>query len=567
MKHALRHFSFLLATATAAIAGQPGEGNPPPAAVERWQDARFGMFIHWGPVSLKGTEIGWSRGAQVPTEEYDNLYKQFNPVQFDADTWVATAKAAGMKYLVLTTKHHDGFCLWDTKLTDHNIMNTPFKRDVVKELSEACRKQDMKFGVYYSTCDWYSPLFPLGSPGGKTQKSHPDLDAYDTYLRGQTRELLSNYGPIFTIWFDVPQSYDSKWGIPMVAGLRKLQPDIMVNSRAYSLAGHANDIAHAPVGDYATPEQKIGGFDMNRPWETCMTLCRQWAWKPNDQMKSAKECIATLVRTNGGNGNLLFNVGPMPDGRIEPRQVERLKEMGAWLQKHGESIYGTRGGPWKPTGSLASTRKGDKVYVHILDDAHGSIELRALPVAVKSARILNGPTVPNATKDGLLTLQLPAGSTDPIDTVVELTLAGNAMNIPPMSVVSNGLIDAEAKATASVELTGYEAAKAFDGDPETRWATPAGTKECSMEIDLGKMTTFSRIEISEAFATPTSRVKKFELQSENAGTWTSFHTGTSLGNYFTATFPAVSARKIRLHVLDATEGPTISEVRISHPSK
>src|SRR6478752_6454191 len=138
-----------------------------PAAITKWQDARFGMFIHWGPVSLKGTEIGWSRGAQVPVEEYDNLYKQFNPTKFNADEWVAIAKAAGMKYIVLTAKHHDGFCLWDTKQTDYNIMNTPFHRDVVKELSAACKKAGIAFGTYYSTCDWHHPDFPLTSPGGK----------------------------------------------------------------------------------------------------------------------------------------------------------------------------------------------------------------------------------------------------------------------------------------------------------------------------------------------------------------------------------------------------------------
>ena len=161
--------------ATALAADEPASktsGKSPawepaqPEAIQRWRDMRFGMFIHWGPVSLKGTEIGWSRGAQVPIAEYDNLYKQFNPKKFDADQWAAIAKAAGMKYIVLTTKHHDGFCLWDTKHTDYNIMNTPFQRDVVKELAAACRKQGIAFGTYYSVCDWHHPDFPLTSPGG-----------------------------------------------------------------------------------------------------------------------------------------------------------------------------------------------------------------------------------------------------------------------------------------------------------------------------------------------------------------------------------------------------------------
>ena len=159
------------AAATLKPAGKTPAWQPAkPEAIERWQDMRFGMFIHWGPVSLKGTEIGWSRGSQIPIAEYDSLYKQFNPTQFNADQWVAIAKSAGMKYIVLTTKHHDGFCLWDTKLTDYNIMNTPFHRDVVKELAAACKKQGIAFGTYYSVCDWHHPDFPLTSPGGKTKR-------------------------------------------------------------------------------------------------------------------------------------------------------------------------------------------------------------------------------------------------------------------------------------------------------------------------------------------------------------------------------------------------------------
>ncbi|MES2995269.1 MAG: alpha-L-fucosidase [Verrucomicrobiota bacterium] len=435
MKHLIP--SALLLFASTVFAGQPGEGTPPPEAVKHWQDARFGMFIHWGPVSLKGTEIGWSRGKEVPIEEYDNLYKQFNPTKFNADEWVAIAKAAGMKYLVLTTKHHDGFCLWDSKLTDYDIMSTPFKRDIVKELAAACKKGGIDFGAYYSTCDWRHPAFPLGSPGGNSKNPNPDMDAYDKYLRGQTAELLTHYGPISTLWFDMPQVYTAKWGIPMVAGLRQLQPNVLVNSRAYALPGHRN-ITHAPVGDYGTPEKHIGAFNMERPWESCMTLCEQWAWKPNDKMKSIKECLQTLIRANGGNGNLLFNVGPMPDGRIEPRQVERLKEMGDWLKTRGESVYGTRGGPWIVTKNIASTRKGDKIYVHLFDFTGDSIALTALPVTVKSARMLNGSAITHESKDGTLRLVIPKDAIDPIDTVIELTIEGNALDLAPLPALING---------------------------------------------------------------------------------------------------------------------------------
>ena len=406
-----------------ALSAAPKDATPvSPAALTRWQDARFGMFIHWGPVSLKGTEIGWSRGSQVPIEEYDNLYKQFNPVKFNADEWVAVAKAAGMKYMVLTTKHHDGFCLWDTKQTDYNIMNSPFKRDVVKELAAACKKGGIAFGAYYSTTDWHHPDFPLTSPGGNVVKEKSNLEAYTTYLNAQTKELLTNYGPLITLWYDVPQQFDAARGQRVINSARAIQPNIVINNRT-----------GAP-GDYDTPEQQIGGFKIDRPWETCMTICSQWAWKPNDTMKSLEECLHTLIRTNGGDGNLLFNVGPQPDGEIEARQTERLKEMGAWLTTHGESLYGTRGGPWKPTANLVSTRKGNTIYLHVLGHQEGPIKIKALPVAIRSAKLLHGAGVPITTRDGMLTLDIPADAREPIDTILVLTVSGSAMKLDPISV-------------------------------------------------------------------------------------------------------------------------------------
>jgi alpha-L-fucosidase len=527
-----------------------------PAAIKNWQDTRFGMFIHWGPVALKGTEIGWSRGAQVPVEEYDNLYKSFNPTKFNADEWVAVAKAAGMKYMVLTTKHHDGFCLWDTKATDYNIMNTPFKRDVVKELAEACKKGGIAFGTYYSTCDWHHPDFPLTSPGGKIVREKSDLDAYTEYLKTQTKELLTNYGPLFTLWYDVPQKFDAKRGAGVIKMARAIQPDIVINNRT----GHP--------GDYDTPEQRIGGFQIDRPWETCMTICNQWAWKPNDKMKSLKECIQTLIRTNGGDGNLLFNVGPQPDGLIEDRQVERLKEMGAWLAKNSEAVYGTRGGPWKPSSHMVSTRKGDKIYLHLLNKVDGPVSVTALPVAIKSAKLLNGPAIKTTTADGSLSIEVPANSWDAIDTIVELTIEGDAMDIAPLKPSTRSSIPG-AKASASTIYQNdpqFSADMVLDGDPESRWATPEGTKQSWLQIDFARETTFNGINIEEAHAGHSSRVKKFELQKMDGSAWTTFHKGNALGAHFKASFEPVTTRAIRLNILDAGDGPTISEIQLETPA-
>lgn len=403
-------------------ASAPVAAPPTDAAIANWRAKRFGMFIHWGPVSLTGKEIGWSRGKETPIEKYDNLYKIFNPTKFNADEWVTIAKAAGMRYIVLTTKHHDGFCLWDTKLTDYNIMNTPFKRDVVKELAEACKKQGIEFGAYYSTCDWYHPDFPLTSPGGEVRREKSDIDSYNKYLLGQIEELITKYGPLITIWNDVPQEFKGR-GVPTINLVRKLQPDILINNRT------------GDGGDYDTPEQKIGGFNMDRPWESCMTVSAHnaWAWGgSNDGVKSLEACLRMLILGNGGDGNILLNVGPTPEGIIAPEQVNRLKDVGDWLAKYGESLMETRGGPYKPTTDFACTRKDKTIYLHFLKRSGDVIKLPSLPAKIVSAKLLTGGDVKTIQTGTELSLTLAPKDPKEIDTIVELTLDGSAMDIAPI---------------------------------------------------------------------------------------------------------------------------------------
>ncbi len=431
------------------LASNAAENKPAPAPapyperLQWWADARFGMFIHWGPVSLKGTEIGWSRGEQVPAAEYDQLYQQFNPTNFNAGQWVKIAKQAGMKYIVLTTKHHDGFCLWDTKLTDYDIMNTPFHRDVTKELAKACRQQGLVFCAYHSICDWRHPDYPLGSPGGKSTKPDANMDRYNQYLKDQLSELLKDYGPLGILWFD--GEWESPWtverGQDLYRHCRALQDSLIINNRVgkgrEGMAGTTAQTVENP-SDYDTPEQTIGKFQDQRPWETCMTICNQWAWKPNDEMKSLQECLHALIRCAGGDGNLLFNVGPMPTGEIEPRQVGRLQEMGAWLAKNGESIYGTRGGPWKSTQTLASTRRGNVVYLHVLRWQGENLTLPSLPVKVRSASVLSGGKATVIQDRDKLVISVPERYHQPVDTVVKLKLNGSAMEIAPLTIADSG---------------------------------------------------------------------------------------------------------------------------------
>jgi alpha-L-fucosidase len=245
--------------------------------------------------------------------------------------------------------------------------------------------------------------------------------------------------------------------------------------------------------------------------------------------------------------------------------------MGAWLASNGESIYGTRGGPWKPSPAMACTRKDNRIFLHLLARGDGPLALKAPPVAVTGARLLGGAAIPFTQADGALVLTVPADAWQPVDTIIELTLAGSAMDLAPIDGAPGSLVTPEMKATASAVFgneSGYAARQAIDSDPETRWATPAGTRECWLQIDLGKPLTFGRVEIDEAFATPASRVKRFELQSRDGANWTTFHAGTALGAKFQATLAKpVTAKVVRLLILDASEGPTISDVRLFAPAK
>ncbi len=402
-------------------------------ALSDWQAMRFGMFIHWGPVSLKGTEIGWSRGKQVPREEYDQLYTKFNPVKFDAKEWVRIAKDAGMRYMVITSKHHDGFCIWDTPSTDYNIANSPFKRDIIRELSEACKEVGLAFGTYYSILDWYQPDYNTAqSQGGAgyalPKGRQPDMDRFQDYIQGHVRELVENYGPLQTMWFD--GEWEEPWseerGLELYRFCREADPKMLVNNRVgksrHGMKGTTAKEALSP-GDFDTPEQTVGAFNNERPWETCMTICNQWAWKPDDRMKPFKLCIQTLVQTAGGDGNLLFNVGPMPDGRIEPRQVARLREMGDWLGVNGESVYGTRGGPFRPGKWGCSTHKENKVYVHVFKWDGDRVMLPGLERKIRSARRMDGGKVQCKQTPKAIRLRVPKGEQDAVDTVVVLDLA------------------------------------------------------------------------------------------------------------------------------------------------
>jgi alpha-L-fucosidase len=411
----------LMATVVCGFAQQRDKEMQEKERLGWWREARFGMFIHWGPVSLKGTEISWSRGGErrgiggkgeIPAAEYDSLYTKFNPVKFNAEEWVAIARSAGMKYMVLTAKHCDGFCLWHSGVDEYSIANSPFKRDVCGELAEAAHKADMRLGWYYSPVDWRDP-------DSRTERN----GIYLKRMQGHLRELLGNYGRIDLLWFDTDGG-PAPWDQAATYGLvRSLQPRLIINNRLDM--GSMDDYKAQKIGpnaDYQTPEQRIGGFDNVHPWETCMTLGTQWSWKPQDTIKTYVECLHILVQCVTGDGNLLLDVGPMPNGEIEPRQVKVLRQIGGWLAKFGESIYGTRGGPFRNGAWGGSTMKGNTVYLHILKWNGDQLTLPPLKGKINNARALTGGDVRIEQTAQETVIRMPVREQDRVNTLVKLEM-------------------------------------------------------------------------------------------------------------------------------------------------
>jgi len=401
----------------------------PAAAAERWKDLRFGMFIQWGPVSVVGTEISWSRAGNVPVEIYDNLYRIFKPVKFNPDEWVQLAKDAGMQYLVFTCKHHDGFCNFDSKLTDYKITSSrsPYGKDIVRQIADACHRGGIDWGVYYSQPDWHHPDYRNGAAHAR----------YIEYLHGQVRELATNYGKTGMWFFDGLGGTAADWDAPrLIRTMRQLQPGLVINDRAGIPA------------DYDTPEQEIGTFQNKRAWETCATVGQQWAYSPDDVLRPIEECLRGLVCCAIGDGNLLFNVGPRPDGLIEESHAARLREMGEFLKKYGESIYATRGGPFiapdekkRPVSeehfALAegrwwggSTYKGDPIYLHILRWPAETVALPAITRRIVRHSVLTGGGAAVKQCATGIAVSVPAAHRHAVDTIVKLQLDGPAAGVP-----------------------------------------------------------------------------------------------------------------------------------------
>jgi alpha-L-fucosidase len=374
-----------------------------------WRESRFGLFIHWGLYAVPAGEWNgstnhaeWIReSAQIPLKKYDEFVSQFNPVKFNADEWVTLAKEAGMKYIVITSKHHDGFCLFDSKETDFNIMSTPFKRDILKELSDACAKQGMTLCFYHSIMDWHNPDY---LPRREWETDRPttgaDFEKYISYLKNQLNELLTNYGKIGVLWFD--GEWETTWtherGKELYQYLRKMRPDLIINNRVdkgrTNMAGMTSDSTF--YGDFGTPEQEIPSMGLpGVDWESCMTMNDHWGYNKNDQnWKSSEDLVRKLIDIASKGGNFLLNIGPTSDGVFPDPSIDRLKDMGDWMKTNGESIYGTQASPFQKVewGRCTQKIRGMEtiLYLHIFDwPKDGKIVIPGLKNKIVRAYALN----------------------------------------------------------------------------------------------------------------------------------------------------------------------------------
>jgi alpha-L-fucosidase len=408
--------------------------TPPPEnlkAREWFQDARFGMFIHWGVYSVLGDGEWVMNNRKIRADDYEKLPGFFNPIAFDAAEWVRVAKAAGMKYLTITSKHHDGFAMFDSKISDWDIVDrTPYKKDVLKQLADECHKQGIKLFFYHSHLDWHHPdYFPRGRTGNDAARPNSGTwTRYLDYLDTQLTELLTNYGEIGGIWFDGWWDRpDADWRLARTYGLiHKLQPAALIGNNHHRKPFPGEDFQ---MFEKDLPGHNTAGFNADSevgqlPLETCDTINGAWGFNLTDRRyKSSKELIHYLVRAAGYNANFLLNIGPMPSGKIQPEFVKALGEIGQWTSKYGESIYGTRGGPIAPRQWGVTTRKGNTVYVHVLDWTDPSLLLPALPGKIASATLLkDGRAVPFVQQSEGVIVTVPPDRRDEIDTVVALVL-------------------------------------------------------------------------------------------------------------------------------------------------
>lgn len=427
--------------------------------MEWWREARLGMFIHWGLYSVPAGEWGdsknhaeWIRtSAQIPLETYNQFIDKFNPVLFDASAWVKIAKDAGMKYIVITSKHHDGFCLWDSKQTDFDIMSTPFQRDILKELADECEKEGIILCWYHSIMDWHHPDY-LPRRGWETMRSEEGavFDDYVTYMKKQLKELLTKYGDIGVLWFDGEweKTWTSEYGTDLYHYVRSLQPDIIINNRVgVGRSGMAGITEEGEFGgDFGTPEQQIPATGLpGVDWETCMTMNDHWGYNRVDKdFKSTEDLLHKLADIASKGGNFLLNIGPTAEGLFPQESIDRMRDIGSWMKINAEAIYGTKASPFKNLDWGRCTQKpmaeSTRLYLHVFNyPENGVLKVPGIGNETIRSFLLADPRQEelNITKerDGVF-IHLPPICPDLVNTVIILDIVGSPVIYEPPVIIS-----------------------------------------------------------------------------------------------------------------------------------
>ncbi len=560
MKSFLTRSCLLLAVAAmlASISCTPAvKETPEPDRLEWWTDAKFGLFIHWGIYAVpagtyqdkKIDGIGeWILyNGEIPVAEYKSYAADFNPIKYDPEAWVKMAKDAGMKYIVITSKHHDGFGLFDSKVTDWDVVDaTPYGKDLLKPLVKAARKEGIKIGFYYSQAqDWTHPGGGAYKPKWDSAQNGSMDEYIDKIAVPQVKEILSNYGELDILWWDTPAGMTKERAekfLPIIAE----HPRLITNNR----------LGGGFPGDSETPEQFIPatGFP-GKNWEVCMTMNDTWGFKSYDEnWKSSEELILKLSEIVSKGGNFLLNVGPTAQGEIPQPSIDRLKKVGEWLKVNSEAIYGTKASPFPYLPWGRATLKDQKIYLHVI---HWPKEkILKLPLMNKgvSAYLLSDPNtlLGLVQEDTHIKISLPAQAPDSVVSIVVLEFEGTPQVLPAPASGKPG-------AASSVDTT-TRVSNLFDGDPLVGWKAAPGEKSAWVEVDLGEEMRIGNLSISEPWHPWDNHGQEFQLQVKMGEEWETVLEGKTSGSGHVLDFAPVTGRYFRLNITGGKgEAPVINE--------
>jgi len=533
------------------------------AEMDWFKDAKLGIFIHWGPALLKTNVLSWGRDGERPgagkpatkgvdPEVYDNLYKNFNPKNFDADQWMQQVKDWGAEYVVFTAKHHDGFVFFDADNTEYGIMNTPFGRDICKELADAAQKAGVKIFWYYSQPDWTHP--------DNLREKH--YENYLPYMNAHVEQLFTKYGKIDGVFWDHLATKYWQWdSYHLLKKMKEWQPGIVSNART-GFGWPLND-----RGDYDTPEQSLGPVDHHRYWEACLTMTDKWLYSPKGPIKSAETVLGMLIQVAGNGGNLLLNLGPNGKGEFVAKEAEEASKVGDWIKEYGHTIKNTRRGIYIGGDYGASTQVGSKLYIHVLqqvaDNAEAVVALPELPTQILSAKGITDGFSNYEIKDGKLLLHFEKGAfAKNLDNIVELTLAEDPSNFDrivtwkaiPLSkkdfkISASSFAKAKNKPEAIYNVKGNVFS---EGIHLKSWWEPAkGDENQAMTLDFKEARAIHTILLSENMRSHS--VRSFDIETKDEmGEWKTVFTGAEIGEGLRIKLNGDSIYGVRFNVNEST---------------